>query len=348
MELVRPMVASPNDSPSSPPATAPADPARDPRLDPRLDPPLDPIVAAILREAAAVPRLDPTTTPLDRQRRAVEMAALAWNDPPVPLARVETLEVPTPWGAMRARLYVAEDAATDRAILYAHGGGWTFGSVDTHDGVTRRLALAARRPVLSIDYRLAPEHPYPAPVEDAAAGLAFLEHGGLGAPITPGRLTVAGDSAGAQTVAALLLARRDAGLPALAAGLLFYGCFAPDFDTASHRAFGRDESFLLASERMRWYWANHLGPRAGAPGHAAVLRAPLHDLPPLFLDAASHDPLRDDTLRLAAGLAAAGVPHRLRITPGVVHGHLRFASRLPAANETLAAAAAFLDEIEAA
>ena len=307
-------------------------------------PPLDPVIAEILREAAALPRLDPATTPLDRQRRAVEMAAAAWNDPPHPCARVETLAVPTPWGAMRARLFAPEGAPADGAILYAHGGGWTFGSVDTHDGLTRRLASASRRPVLSIDYRLAPEHPFPAPVEDAAAAFAFLEAGGLGAPIAASRIVVAGDSAGAQTVLALLLARRDAGLAKPAAGLLFYGCLAPDFDTASHRAFGRDENFLLSTERMRWYWANHLGGRAGDPGLAAPLRADLHGLAPLFLDAASHDCLRDDTLRLAAKLAAIGAPHRLRVTSGVVHGYLRFAKRLPAAMETLAAAAAFLDE----
>lgn len=307
-------------------------------------PPLDPIVAEILAEAAAQPRLDPLTTPLDRQRRAVELAAVAWNDPPYPCARVETLTVPTPAGVLRARLHVPDGAAADTAVLYAHGGGWTFGSPESHDGLTRRLAVLCGRPVLSIDQRLAPEHPFPAPVEDASAGLAFLERGGLGAPIDPARLAVAGDSAGAQTVLALLVARRDAGLPAIGAGLLFYGCLAPDFDTESHRLFGRDETFLLSSERMRWYWANHLAGRLDDPGGAAPLRADLAGLPPLFLDAASHDCLRDDTLRLAARLGAAGVPHLLRVTPGVIHGYLRFAKRLPAAMATLAAAARFLDE----
>ena len=310
-----------------------------------VDPPLHPVTREILAEAAAVPRLDPDATPLAVQRRAVEMAALAWNDPPFPLARVETVAVPTERGDMRARLYVADGAAADTAILYAHGGGWTFGSIDTHDGATRRLAAAVRRPVLSIDYRLAPEHPFPAPVEDAAAGLAFLEHGGLGAPIDPARIVVAGDSAGAQTVLSLLLARRDAGRSRLAAGLLFYGCFAPEFDTDSHRRFGGDEAHLLSSERMARYWTNHLGALSTAPGLAAPLWAPLHHLPPLFLDAASHDCLRDDTLRLAARLAAIDAPHRLRITPGVVHGYLRFARRLPPAMETFAAAAAFLAEV---
>lgn len=312
------------------------------RLD-RIPPPLDPIVAEIIAEAALVPRLDPSTTPLDRQRRAVELAAVAWNDPPYPCARVEALTLATPAGLLRARLYVPDGAVVDSAVLYAHGGGWTFGSPQSHDGVTRRLAALCRRPVLSIDQRLAPEHPFPAPMEDAAAGLAFLERGGLGSPLDPARLVVAGDSAGAQTVLALLVARRDAGLPAIGAGLLFYGCLAPDFDSESHRLFGRDEGFLLSSDRMRWYWSNHLAGRLDAPGAAAPLHADLTHLPPLFLDAASHDCLRDDTLRLAKRLADAGVPHRLRVTPGVIHGYLRFAKRLPAAMATLDAAARFLD-----
>lgn len=305
---------------------------------------LRPEMAEIVAEARAVPALDHRTTPLAQQRRAVEMAAAAWNTPVAPCAGVIDLEIPTPAGRLRARLYRPEAAALDRVVLYAHGGGWTFGSIDTHDGVTRRLAAALRLPVLSIDYRLAPEHPHPAPMQDAMAGFAFLEAGGVGSPVRAERIVVAGDSAGAQTMLAALLARRDAGLPSAAAGLLFYGCLAPDFDTDAHRAFGVDERFLLSTERMRWYWANHLG-GAAEPGLAAPLFADLAGLPPLFLDAASHDCLRDDTLRLAGRLAEAGQPHRLHVTEGVTHGYLRFARRLPAVAETLAAAAAFVAEV---
>ncbi len=311
---------------------------------PPATPPLDPEMARILAEAAAMPRLDPAVTSLAAQRRAVALAAIVWNEPRFPCDEVDDLTIPTAAGDMHARFYRPEGAPADAAILYAHGGGWTFGSLDSHDGLARRLAAACRLPVLSIAYRLAPEHPHPAPVEDAAAGFAFLTAGGLGTAIEPSRIVVAGDSAGAQTVLALLLARRDAGLAKAAAGLLFYGCFAPGFDTPSHRAFGADEHHLLSSARMRWYWANHLGARAADPGLAAPLRADFTDLPPLFLDAASHDPLRDDTLRAAARLTAAGVPNRLRVTPGVVHGYLRFGKRLDLVDETLAAAGRFLEE----
>ena len=306
-------------------------------------PPLDPEMARIIAEAATMPRLDLLTTPLALQRRAVEMSAAVWNEPRVDCAEVVDLSIPTAAGPMRARLYRPESAPGDACVLYAHGGGWTFGSIDTHDGVTRRLAAACRLPVLAIDYRLAPENPFPAPRDDTLAAIAFLETGGLGAPIPASRLVVAGDSAGAQTVLAALIARRDRGLPSLAAGLLFYGCLAPDFDTDSHRAFGAG-AFVLTTEQMRWYWSNHLAGRLDDPREAAPLRADLAGLPPLFLDVASHDCLRDDSLRLAERLAAVGVPHCLHRSEGVIHGYLRFASRLPQIAATLGAAGAFARE----
>ena len=185
-------------------------------------------------------------------------------------------------------------------ILYIHGGGWTFGSIDTHDGTMRNLAEAAQRPVLGIDYRLAPEHPFPAPLDDVLTAIAFVETGGLGVPISAHDMAIAGDSAGANLALAALLARRDRRLPQLASAALFYGCYAPDFTTASHAEFG-DGDYLLTSVNMRWYWTNFLG-REGADttSLAAPVRSDLSGLPPLYLSAAGLDPLRDDTLQLAA------------------------------------------------
>ncbi|TBW35338.1 alpha/beta hydrolase [Siculibacillus lacustris] len=303
--------------------------------------PLDAEMAAVVAALAAAPAPDPDA-PLAVRRRAVDDAARDWVGADTVACPTRDLTVPGGDGEpCRARLHGTLDD-DGPVILHLHGGGWTFGSIDSHDDLTRRLAVASGRPVLSLDYRLAPEHPFPAPLDDALAALDFLERGGLGRPIAARRLVVAGDSAGAHLALAALLARRDAGRPALAAGLLFYGCLAPDFETASQRAFGADETFLLSTERMRWYWANLLGAiPAETTGLAAPLRADLAGLPPLFLDAASHDPLRDDTLRLAARLAAIGAPHRLQITGGVVHGYLRFARALAPARATIEAAAAF-------
>jgi acetyl esterase len=228
-------------------------------------------------------------------------------------------------------------------IVYLHGGGWTFGSIDTHDGVMRCLALESGCAVLGVDYRLAPEHPFPAPLDDALAALAHVEAGGLGAGCDRARVALAGDSAGATIALGALIARRDAGgsLPVTAA--LFYGCYAPVFDTPSHLANG-DGAYLLRTEMMRWYWANYLGARAPqqAPAACAPLVADLSGLPPLYLNAAGLDPLLDDTTLIAARLAAAGVRLRLDVFAGVVHGFLRFARDLPAAREALAAAGAWL------
>jgi acetyl esterase len=206
------------------------------------------------------------------------------------------------------------------------------------------LAAASGFAVLGFDYRLAPEHPFPAGLDDMLQAIAFAEAGGLGEGVDATRLMLAGDSAGANLALAALLARRGSGARPARGAALFYGCFAPDFETESHARLGSG-GFLLSTARMRWYWRNFLGAETedtrslAAPGRAA-----LAGLPPLYLAAAGLDPLLDDTLDLSRRLAHAGVAHRLDLVPGVVHGFLRMARELPAARATLEAAGAFLAE----
>jgi acetyl esterase len=228
-------------------------------------------------------------------------------------------------------------------IVYAHGGGWTFGSIDTHNNIMRRFALVSGAAVLGVAYRLAPEHPFPTPLHDILSAIRFVEQGGLGT--APAGIAVAGDSAGANLALASLVARRDAGLPALAGAVLFYGCYEPNYDTTSYQRFGNG-TYLLTTAAMQWYWANFLGSSTNRSHPlAAPLRAKLHGLPPLYLNAAGLDPLLDDTLALSAALARAGVPFRLDVTPGLVHGFLRVLSELPAAQKAMNAAAAFLSDV---
>jgi acetyl esterase len=155
-------------------------------------------------------------------------------------------------------------------------------------------------------------------------------------------LAIAGDSAGANLALAALIARRGAGLQPLAAGALFYGCYAPDFTTRSHADFGHGD-YLLTSVNMRWYWNNFLGGESDRTQTLAVpVRHDLSNLPPLYLAAAGLDPLRDDTFVLAARLADSGVLFRCDHVPGVVHGCLRMTRELDAASRMIASGADFI------
>jgi len=306
-----------------------------------MTPFVEPQMQAILDRIRAGPQVDVKTMPVAEARRQSDAGTIPWSHG-APEMTARDLTVDAGGRAMRARLYLPAERPLVSLILYIHGGGWTFGSIDTHDGTMRNLAKAAQLPVLGIDYRLAPEHPFPAPLDDVLAAIAFVETGGLGSPISPQSMTIAGDSAGANLALAALIARRDRGLAPLASAALFYGCYAPDFTTTSHEAFG-DGTYLLSSVNMRWYWSNFLGQEgADTTSLAAPARRDLSGLPPLYLSAAGLDPLRDDTLRLTERLAASGVFFRCDHVPGVVHGCLRMTRELDAARAMIRAGADFI------
>jgi acetyl esterase len=192
-----------------------------------------------------------------------------------------------------------------------------------------------------MDYRLSPEHPFPGGLSDVLSAIEFAAAGSLGNDVDATRIALAGDSAGANIALAATLTHRGYGAPIRTAAL-FYGCFAPIFDTESHKACG-DGSFGLSTESMRWYWRNYLGKESETTlSYAAPLRADLAGLPPLYLNCAGLDPLRDDTLLMCQRLADAGVRYQLDVFPGVVHGFMRMTRELPAANEALQKASAFI------
>jgi acetyl esterase len=269
-------------------------------------------------------------------RVLADAATIPWSEG-APAIPAQNLAIKSGDHVLRARLYRPDVQGTLPVIVFVHGGGWTFGSIDTHDGTMRNLAVESGCAVLGVDYRLAPEHPFPAPLEDVIETVSFVERGGLGADFSRSALAIAGDSAGANLALAALIARRDAGETQLAAAALFYGCYEPDFTTASHAAFGGGD-YLLNSERMRWYWGNFLGAqRDDTRSLAAPSRSDLSGLPPLYLSAAGLDPLRDDTLMLATRLAEAGAPFRCDHFPGIVHGCLRMTRELDAAGRMIVA-----------
>jgi acetyl esterase len=301
-----------------------------------MQPTVDVSMQAILTRLRSAPFADLRTMSLEQARQHFIAGQRVWGHAPSNLAETVALTVPGATSDLRARLYRPVAAERLPIVLYVHGGGWTFGDIDTHDGIMRHLAEASGSAVLGFDYRLAPEHPFPAPMDDCLAVLHHIEHGGLSSAIDAGRIALAGDSAGANIALGALITRREKKQTLPRTAVLFYGCFAPIFDTASHRSCG-DGRFILGTEMMRWYWNNYLGtcPGASAPPACAPLNADLRNLPPLYLNAAGLDPLLDDTTLLSARLAAAGVRHTVDVWPGVVHGFLRFTRDLPAAREAI-------------
>ncbi len=300
---------------------------------------MDPAMARIFAAMQLVPKIDLRALPTAEARQTFIAQQVPWAWCPHPLKEIRNLTIPGPAGPMRGRLYLPEGGDARPVVVFAHGGGWTFGDIDTHGGTMHWLAAASGCAVLGFDYRLAPEHPFPAGHEDTLATIAFVRSGGLGPDCDGARIALAGDSAGANLSLGAMLALRDGAGPQVDTACLFYGCFGPDFNTESHRENGTD--YGLTSDMMRWYWANFLGAFTDktAPAACAPLYADVAGLPPLYLNAAGLDPLLDDTTILSARLARAGVRHRLDIFPGVIHGFLRLARELPLARTALDAAA---------
>ncbi len=302
---------------------------------------IDPeIVAARKRQAEAFPAIDPATLPPAEARRRMNAAAASFNDGAPPLAAVDDIVIPAPAAEMRARLYRPDSVGG--ALLFVHGGGWFNCNVDTHDRVCRLLARDSGRIVLAIDYRLAPEHPFPAALDDSRAAWRWLAAQASALGFDPAEIAVAGDSAGANIALALTLAERDAGgtLPSRIA--LAYGCFAPVFDTESQTTLG-DGRFGLTTARMRWYWRNYIGPNLDAPPPlAAPSRADLRGLPPAYLCYGELDVLADETPMLAQALAQAGVAYQMDSWPGAPHGFLQMTRDSALARAAVAKIAAFL------
>ncbi len=273
----------------------------------------------------------PQTLPLAVVRQNMEDQALRWN-------RFEVAGVTHSDGVIAGRpvrIYQpARQALAGHAMVYLHGGGWTAGSVRTHDNMVRRLAAASGLVVVSVDYRLAPEHPAPAPVQDTLAVLDALATGAAGLQFALARVCLGGDSAGANIALGTLVALRDRGGAQPFAALLLYGCFAPIFDTWSNQQYGNGD-WGLSTARMQWYWANYLGGQPADDPIAAPLHADLTGLPPLYLTVAGLDPLAEDSFLLARRCLAQGVTATVDAVPGLIHGFGKYAPEVPAAAAAL-------------
>jgi acetyl esterase len=311
------------------------------------DPDLDPGIAAALARAAALgaSRRDLTDIPGSRIQLTREQSWWTENLPALAEMRDDSLTLLGRRAAIR--LYRPRPQVRSPVILYVHGGGWCLGDLDSHLNVSTGLALTTDAVVVALDYALAPEHPFPRGYDETLAAVAALRGpAGERLGLDASTLILAGDSAGANLALATAVALRDAGTPSQALGL-FYGAYDTDLETESYRRFGDGRYGLSRQEMAQFY--DYYVPQAALRRDPRVSpqHAPLAGLPPAYLIACGLDVLRDDTLRLAASLAQAGVPFRLDALPGATHGFLRFGDAVPLADRALKDAGAYLRSVTA-
>jgi acetyl esterase len=284
--------------------------------------PLDPQAQILLEQLAAMGSPALEDIPLADARAAYR--ALATMTPLQPVARTEEHRVPVDGGAIDVHVFTPE-GATGAGLVWFHGGGWTIGDLSTSNATATELANASGCTVVNVDYRLAPEHPFPIPLDDCYAALEWVvAHAGeLG--IDPARLAVGGDSAGGNLAAVVSLAARDRNGPAVRFQLLVYPGTDGRMSYPSIRENG--EGLLLTASTLRWFWANYLGDHD--PEHPLVspVYAPdLAGLPPALVITGEYDPLRDEGEAYAERLRQAGCDATTSRYDGQVHGFFALTS----------------------
>jgi len=279
-----------------------------------LHPEAQQLLAAL--EAAGMPPFEHMTVPQARQ------AALGFIDlqgEPEPMD-TQDRTIPGPAGEIPVRIYTPAGDGPKPVIVYFHGGGWVIGDLEVCDNPVRRIAARTGAVVVSVDYRLAPEHVYPAAFDDSYAATAWVAEHAAELGGDPERIATCGDSAGANLAAGVAIAARDRGGPRLAAQLLIYPVTDFSFGTESYRDNG--EGYLLTKGSMQWFWAHYLGAQdLGQDPYACPARAEdLSGLPPAFVATAEFDPLRDEGEAYVAQLRAAGNEVTAKRYDGMLHG----------------------------
>jgi acetyl esterase len=280
---------------------------------------LDPQAKALLDQMTAMGLPPLHTLPVEQAREAA--AALgSMQGAPEAVATIQNRTIPGPAGGIPVRIYVPTGTAPLPVLVYFHGGGWVIGDLETHDGVCRALANAAACVVVSVHYRRAPEHKFPAAADDCYAAAEWVAANAAGIGADAGRLAVGGDSAGGNLAAVVALMARDRGAPAIRYQLLIYPVTDGAYDTASYR--DNADGYFLTKEMMHWFWNHYVRSDADRQNpYAAPLRAAnLHGLPPALVLTAEFDPLRDEGEAYAARLREAGVAVELKRYTGLIHG----------------------------
>ncbi|HEX3882340.1 MAG TPA: alpha/beta hydrolase fold domain-containing protein [Stellaceae bacterium] len=285
---------------------------------------------------------DRTVAPLSEVRKAQDRVGVFLGEGTLPLKSERDLQLPGPHGQVPCRLYLPDDVATPGCIIYAHGGGFMQGSLDSWDHFLRELVRQSGVAALSVDYKLSPEHKFPKAFDETVAMIRLMAREGAGLGIDPTRLATGGDSAGANLALAAAVALRDAGEEkALSFLLLLYGVYTTGSESPSWQQFGRGAG--LSQTQMKWIWETYLeNPAQMDDVRAAPGLADLKGLPPAHLIVGSLDPLLDDSNRLAGLLDKAGVANALTVYQGINHGFIRYGKLIGTARRAIAECAAAL------
>ena len=298
---------------------------------------VDPQMQGVL-ERVAKSALPPFYTVSADEARRIYKDTRAVLSPPVPeVGEVRDIAASGPAGPIPLRLYrgLGTAAGTPLPLLaYFHGGGWTVGDLDTHDIICRTLANNARCAVIAVDYRMGPEHKFPAAVDDCIAATRWVAAEAPALGVDASRIAVGGDSAGGNLAAVVAITLRDAGGPPLVFQALAYPATDQRMDTASHAKFG--DGYLLTRNNMLWFRDNYLDSRDYDDWRASPLRAAdLARLPPAHIITAGYDPLLDEGRASSDRLVAAGVPVLYECFEGMAHGFLTMGGVVAAANHAL-------------
>lgn len=283
--------------------------------------PIDPGMLHFYKELARLTPPESSAWPLPRQRKAWDEVCARFRAQRPTRIMVEDLDA----NGVHVRVFRPPGEDPKPGVIYGHGGGWVLGSCETHDDMCAELADRADVVVVLIDYRLAPEHPFPAQLEDSLAVLDWMRSSGRALDIDPTHIVGVGDSAGGQMTVALALELRNTGQRPLRGQVLIYPVLGADTETSSY--IRNAHAPCLTRDEMIFYLESFLGPRNGPSWHdpRAVpnLGSDLSGLPPTYIAVAEHDPLCDDGVTFAANLKAAGIPVTLRSEPALAHSFMR-------------------------
>ena len=268
--------------------------------------------------------------PLPELRQQLRVMVSLMDEPAPALPRIEDIRIPGPAGEIPARVYAPSAATMPRpAVAYFHGGGWVQGDLETHHGLCARLSKHAGVLVVAVDYRLAPEHKFPAAVEDCLAAYRWLRTKGRDVGADLSRVAVAGDSAGGNLSAVVSQLGASAGVPAPTCQVLIYPAVDFSLETSSHRELA--DGHVIPRDRILWYMEQYLKSDADKSDlRASPLRAPsLEGQPPAMIVTAGFDPLRDEGRAYGDRLREAGVDVAYREYPGQIHAFVSLTKAIP-------------------